>query len=213
MTSSIAVLGGTFDPLHIGHLAIAEDVRYTIDAEHVIFIPAAQQPFKTHTPTTPATDRLAMVRLGTADNPAFVVSDLEIRRGGLSYTVETIEQLRAEYSQHELFFIIGADAVAGLPRWHQIGRLLELCRLVLVARPGYQPDLEALFAEIPAARSRVLPVAGPALDVSASELRQRLRSGRPVRYHLPPPVRQYIQEHRLYQDGLHDTTRAVADDR
>lgn len=213
MTSAIAILGGTFDPLHIGHLAIAEDARHALQAEQIIFIPAAQQPFKLHNQMTPAADRLAMTHLGIADNPAFTVSDLEIRRGGVSYTVETIERLREEYPQHELFFIVGADAAASLPLWHQVDRLLSLCQIVVVERPGYTFDLEALIAELPAARSRLMRIAGPALDISASELRERLRSGRPVRYHLPTSIREYIEARGLYQDELHDTTGATSENR
>lgn len=211
MTSRIAILGGTFDPLHIGHLAIAEDVRYALQVTQVVFIPAAQQPLKAGLQTASATDRLAMVRLGTADNPAFTVSDLEIRRGGLSYTVETVAWLHQQHPECELFFIVGADAVADLPRWRDVARLLQLCRLVIVERPGYPLDLEELFRLLPTARQRILAVVGPALAISASELRERLRTGRPVRYHLPAPVRQYIEQHGLYQDRADDATRVVAD--
>lgn len=154
-----------------------------------------------------------MVRLGIADNPAFGVSDLEVRRGGVSYTVDTIAQLCAVYPEHELFFIVGADAAAALPLWHDINRLLTLCRVVVVERPGYTLDLQELFAQLPAAQRRIVQVAGPALDISASELRERLHAGRPVRYHLPLSIQRYIQEHKLYQDKLHDATRAAPDDR
>lgn len=213
MRRSIAILGGTFDPLHIGHLAIAEDVRYALGAEQIIFVPTAQQPFKTDQLATPAVDRLAMVRLGIADNPAFDVSDLEVRRGGVSYTVETIAQLWAAYREHDLFFIVGADAAAALPLWHDINRILTLCRIAIVARPGYTFDPAELFEELPAARTRIVQFAGPALDISASELRQRLRAGHPVRYHLPPAIRRYIEEHGLYQDKPHDATRTPSDNR
>lgn len=213
MRRSLAILGGTFDPLHIGHLAIAEDVRYALKAERIVFVPAAQQPFKTDQWATPASDRLAMVRLGIADNPAFDVSDLEVRRGGVSYTVETIAQLRVVYPEHELFFIVGADAAAALPLWHDIDHLLSLCRIAVVERPGYTLDLEALFVQLPAARARVMQIAGPALDISASELRQRLQAGRPVHYHLPSAIQRYIEAHGLYQDKPHDATRTASDNR
>jgi nicotinate-nucleotide adenylyltransferase len=213
MMPSIAILGGTFDPLHIGHLAIAEDVRHNLQVERVIFIPAAQQPFKTDRQSTPAADRLAMVQLGIADNPTFAVSDIEVRRGGISYTVETVEQLHKTYPAHEFFFIVGVDAASALPDWHDVNRLLTLCTIVIVERPGYELDFEALCAQLPAARTRVIRTAGPALDISASELRERLFTGRPVRYHLPAAVRRYIEERRLYRDDAHDATHPASDDR
>jgi nicotinate-nucleotide adenylyltransferase len=210
MTPRMAILGGTFDPIHLGHLAIAEDVRFALNAEHVLFIPAAQQPFKIGRPMTPAADRLAMTQLATTDNPAFAVSDVEIRRGGVSYTVETLEQLHQEHPLTELYFIVGADAAPDLPKWFKIARLLQICRIVVVRRPGYPLDLETLFAALPPARDRIAVVDGPALDISASELRQRLTSGRPVRYHLPVAVWRYIEEHGLYQDEYRDdATRSV----
>lgn len=196
----IALLGGTFDPIHIGHLAIAEDVRVAVDAACVLFIPAAQQPFKAGARTTPAAHRLAMTQLATADNAGFAVSDIEIRRGGLSYTVDTVDELRTSYPGDELLFIVGADAAADLPRWHAVERLLSLCRIVLVDRPGYSVDLDTLYAQLPAARERILRVAGPALTISASELRARMAEGRPVRYQLLPPVLRYIEAQRLYRE-------------
>lgn len=199
MTTCYAILGGTFDPLHIGHLAIAEDVRFTLQAQRVVFVPAAQQPFKVGSLTTSAAHRMTMVQLGIADNPCFVASDVELRRGGVSYTVDTIAELQQCYSDAELVFIVGTDAAVDLPRWHAIERLLTLCKVAVVERPGYSFDLERLLYEVPAAHDRVVLIPGPALDISASELRYRLRSGRPTRYHLLPAVQQYIESHGLYQ--------------
>ncbi len=200
MTRRIAILGGTFDPIHLGHLAIAEDVRFALDAARVLFIPAAQQPFKTATCTASAEHRVAMARLATADNPGFDVSEIEVRRGGISYTVQTVAALGAHYADDELFFIIGADAAAELHRWFNVERLLRLCRIVIVERPGYPLDREALYTTLPFARERLLHVAGPGLRISASELRERLELGYPVRYHLTPAVLQYIERHRLYRE-------------
>lgn len=200
MQGRIAILGGTFDPVHIGHLALAADVRHTLAADMVLFVPTAQQPLKAQAHAASALDRLAMARLATSDNEHFAVSDVEIRRGGLSYTVDTLAQLREEHPDAELWFIVGADAAVDLPRWHDVRRLLRLCRLAIVARPGYTLDHAALFAALPEAEDRIEFVAGPALDISASELRARLRSGAPVRYHLPPAVRAYIAQHGLYRN-------------
>jgi nicotinate-nucleotide adenylyltransferase len=210
MVSRIVILGGTFDPIHIGHLAIAEDVRHALRADRVLFVPATQQPLKSYRHSASAADRLAMARLATADNPAFAVSDSEIRRGGLSYTVETIAEIRADHPEAEIYFIVGADAAATLTRWFQIERLLSLCRIVVVERPGYRFDPMALQAELPVAAERISVLPGPALDISASELRQRLSEGRPIRYHLPAAVRSYIEEHGLYRDPPRDDTTQSA---
>jgi nicotinate-nucleotide adenylyltransferase len=195
----IVILGGTFDPIHIGHLAIAEDVRFELQAERTIFVPAAQQPFKQRAAAATAADRLAMVERAIVDNPYFSVSDIEVRRGGISYSVDTVQALHDELPATELFLIVGADAAAGLPRWHEVERLLHLCCIAIVERPGYDLDREALFAALPAARDRVRFIRGPALTISASEVRQRLQNGYPVRYHLPGAVYRYIQQHGLYR--------------
>lgn len=198
MTQCLALLGGTFDPIHSGHLAIAEDVRVALHADRVVFIPAAQQPFKAGQRVTSAEARLAMVRLAIADNPAFAVADYEVRRGGVSYTVDTVATFRAEYPEAELYFIVGADAALDLPRWREIDRLLTLCRFVIVQRPGFMLDLDQLRRDLATTEDRVRTIAGPAFDISATELRNRLHNGLPVRYHLPPAVWQYIQRHNLY---------------
>lgn len=198
MSEQIAILGGTFDPIHIGHLAIAEEVRWHLDAR-VFFVPAAQQPLKTNPHTATGVDRLAMVRLATASNPAFDVCDLEIRRGGRSYTIDTITTLRDEYPAAGFTFVAGADVVAALHQWHQIDRLLGLCRFLIVTRPGYELDLDQLLTTVPAARGRISTLVGPALDISASALRERFDRGAPVRYQIPDAVLGYIEAHGLYR--------------
>lgn len=194
----IALLGGTFDPLHIGHLAIAEDLRFALRADQVAFVPAAQQPLKAYRHTVSAADRLAMTAAGIANNSSFAISDLEVRRGGVSYTVDTLRYFREQMPGIDLWLITGADAAMTLPRWHEIEQLLALCRIAVVERPGYYFDRDALVHQLPGAQDRIETFDGPALDISASEVRKRLREGRPVRYHLPPAVLAYIQEHRLY---------------
>lgn len=211
MLPRIVILGGTFDPIHIGHLAIAEDVRYTLGANHVLFVPAAQQPLKSYQHRASAADRLAMAQLATADNPAFSVSDIEIRRGGLSYTVETVAEIRTQHPEAEIFFSVGVDAAGTLPKWREVERLLSLCRIVIVERPGYSFDPEALFADLPAGRERTLFIPGPAFDISASEVRLRLSKGRPIRYHLPAAVREYIEAHGLYREAPRDDSTQSPD--
>ncbi len=207
MKRRIAILGGTFDPIHIGHLAIAEDVRFALKADEVIFVPAAQQPFKTNTQSANAEHRLVMTQLATVDNTCFVVSDIEIQRGGVSYTVETVAQLHSQCKEAELYFVVGADAAMDLQRWFDVERLLQLCQIVVVERPGYHFDDTALYATVPNAKGRIVRVEGPALAISATELRERLCQGKPARYHLSLAVMEYIQLHGLYQ--IHDVDHAT----
>lgn len=199
MRKRIAILGGTFDPIHIGHLAIAEDVRWALEADQVLFVPAAQQPLKHERHLATAAQRLDMVELAIADNAYFVANDIESRRGGVSYTIDTVLTIRSQHPDSDLFFIVGADAVRLFPRWHQIERLIALCRFAVVRRPGYALVLDDLIEQLPMLRDRIAIIDGPLLDISASELRQRLREGRPARYHLPQAVWHYIEQHGLYR--------------
>jgi nicotinate-nucleotide adenylyltransferase len=173
----------------------------------VIFVPAAQQPFKANVQSAGAVHRLAMAQLATGDNPCFVVSDIEIQRGGVSYTVETVAQLHTQFEDADLYFIVGADAAADLQRWFDVERLLRLCRIVVVERPGYGFDEDALYISTPVAKGRIVRVEGPALTISASELRERLCNGRPARYHLSAAVVEYIRQHDLYRK--HDIDHAT----
>lgn len=194
----IGIYGGSFDPIHYGHLAIAEEARTTLALTSVAFVPAAHQPLKGQSQSAPE-HRLAMVRLACADHPAFIPDDLELRCPPPSYTINTIESYHDRYGTNaELWFIIGADAARDLPRWHRVADLVSLVRLVIVGRPGYSVDLPALAATIPALVGRCVLINGPRLDVSSSELRRRLAADCPVRYQMPEPVRLYIAEHDLY---------------
>jgi len=204
MPQRLAILGGTFDPPHFGHLALAEDVRFELGAERALLIPAAQQPFKRREESAPAADRLAMTRLSVADAPGFDVSDVEIRRGGVSYTVDTLEQLQAQHPDSELFFAVGADAALELKHWRRPERIFQLATVVVVGRPGYVVDVAMLAPELPGARGRLRWLQGPSFDISSTELRLRLGQGRPARFWLPRPVYEYIRTHRLYQEAVPD---------
>lgn len=194
----VAILGGTFDPPHIGHLVLAECVRAQFAAREVRFIPAGEPYRKTATdtpenraspvterPVTAGEHRLAMTRLAVAGNPAFVVDDREMRRSGPSYTVDTLADLHAE-GHTELLLILGSDALADLPNWREPGRIRALARLVVALKDG---------AAAPAGES---VVDMPQLRISSSELRQRVRGGKPIRYLVPAEVEAYIGAHRLY---------------
>ncbi len=198
----IGILGGTFDPIHYGHLVVAEECRYSLQLERVLLVPAGQPPHKVGRAVAPAADRLAMVELAVAGNCHLAVSRIEIERPGLSYSVDTVALLREEYSrQAELFFIIGLDALFDLVSWHEPRRLLQLCKLAAVSRPGYQFDLSPLLGQLPEVAERVVYVPTPELNIASSDLRQRVATGRPIRYQLPDAVAQYIYDHGLYRNG------------
>ncbi|GAB4424459.1 MAG: nicotinate-nucleotide adenylyltransferase [Chloroflexi bacterium OHK40] len=195
----IGIYGGTFDPIHIGHLAIAEEARVALGLSRVMVVPAARQPLK-GAEGAPAEHRLAMARLACADNPAFVVDDLELRRPPPSYTIDTLRALAARLGPTaELYFVLGADAARDLPRWRSADAILALARIAVVGRPGTTLHLPSLAAALPAAVGRVTLLPGPHLDISSTELRRRIAENRPVRYLVPEPVRAYIAAHGLYR--------------
>jgi nicotinate-nucleotide adenylyltransferase len=197
----IGIYGGTFDPIHIGHLAIAEEARYALDLAEVIFVPASRQPLKGEAQGASAAQRLAMVRLACAGNPRFRASDIELRRPPPSYTIDTLMALRAEADPAAtLVFILGADAARDLPRWYRAAEIIRLVRLAIVGRPGVDLSMAQLEASLPGIADRCDLIDGPRLEVSSSDLRARLAAGRPTRYQIPDPVLAYIAEHRLYQE-------------
>jgi nicotinate-nucleotide adenylyltransferase len=195
----IGVLGGTFDPVHIAHLIIAEEVREKLKLEKVLFIPTGEPWLKANRPITAAVHRVEMLRLALASNPHFELSLLEVERGGPSYTVDTMEELRRQQEQAEFFFILGQDALRDLPLWKQPARLIQLCRLVGIPRPKSPPlDLSLLEAAIPGITERVILLEAPLIDISATEIRQRAARGQSLRYLVPAAVEEYIRRQRLY---------------
>ncbi len=200
----VGVLGGTFDPIHDGHLAIAAAVRAALGLSGVVFIPAGIPPHKPGQAVSPAADRRAMLELAIAGEPTFTVSSIELDRPGPSYSVDTLAALAAESGHsRRLEFILSAEAFAGFPSWHEPGRILELARLAVVPRAGARPfDAAWLDANLPAWRTRVDFVDGPLVDVSASVIRDRVRAGLPLDGLVPPAVADYIAAHRLYTERL-----------
>ena len=197
---NIGVLGGTFDPIHMGHLVVAEEVRARLNLAEVLFVPARQRPLKTDSPVLSAEHRVQMVRLAIADKPYFKLSTMEIERPGVSYTVDTIAELQGQLGGgDELFFILGWDSLAEFPRWKEPSRLIKMCRLVAVPRPGSPPpQLKSLEALIPGLSQRVTLMDKPEIDISASGIRSRLAQGLSIHHLVPEPVEEYIKEHRLY---------------
>jgi nicotinate-nucleotide adenylyltransferase len=196
----IGLFGGTFDPVHFGHLRLAEEVREAADLDAVVFIPAARSPFKPDRTLTDAHHRHAMLLLATANNPAFSVSDIELQRGGISYTVDTVRQIAERMPDAQLFLIMGLDSLAGFPHWYEPLQIVQHCQLLVGVRPGY--DAAATLASLPEAiRAAVRLIPSVPLDISASQLRTFARNGRTLRYLTPENVIEYIQSHRLYQEG------------
>jgi nicotinate-nucleotide adenylyltransferase len=196
----VGVLGGTFDPIHYGHLVAGENAGRAMGLDKVLFVPSASPPHKAEYPVTDAELRVRMVELAIADNPYFELSRNEFKRQGPSYTVEMIASLQEELGASvELYFILGEDALADLPEWHEPQRLLELCQLIAVNRPGYHSfSLRLLEGQLPGVERRVHQVRIPELAVWSTELRARISSGLSVRYLVPDAVHDFIYEHGLY---------------
>ena len=199
----IGILGGTFDPPHLGHLLIAETARVALDLESVMFLPAGEPWLKSGQRITPASHRLKMVQLAVSDNPDFCVSDCEVRRRGATYTVDTLRELRCGFPPDtDLYFIVGSDVLEQFHRWKEPEAILELCRLAVIERPGGPEEgIAALRGNFSDAldNGAVVSVAGPRVDFSASELRRVLAAGLSTRYQIPHSVAKYIAEHDLYQ--------------
>jgi nicotinate-nucleotide adenylyltransferase len=181
----VGVFGGTFDPVHVGHLAIANAALDELGLDRVYFVPARRSPLKQDGPVASAEARLAMLTSATASEPRFEVSGVELDRTGPSFTVDTLEALRGKA---DLFLILGSDAYADFERWHDPGRIRALATIVLAARPG-----------APNAPSGVRMLDSPLMDISSRELRARAARGRSLRYLVPEAVLRYIEEHRLYR--------------
>ena len=196
----LGLFGGTFDPPHFGHLLAAQEAAWQLDLERIVFLPARQNPLKQHEVSSPADDRCEMVRLAIADNPSFELSRLDLDRPPPSYTVDLLRALQAP--DRELFFLVGGDILPELPRWHAPREIVRLARLVVVNRPGAPPiDLEVLERSLPGTRGRIHDLRIPGTDISSTDLRARVRLGRPLRYFMPRAVERYIQAHHLYRSA------------
>jgi len=196
----IGVFGGTFDPIHNGHLVVAEEVRGKLNLAEILFVPAGQPWLKPDSPIAAAEHRVQMVRLALAGKPYFKPSKVEIERAGPSYAVDTIAELQGQLGTGDgLFFILGWDNLAQLPLWREPLRLITMCRLVAVPRPGYPPpDIKALETAIPGLSQRVVLMDKPQIDISAAGIRERVAQGLSVSNLVPEPVERYIREHGLY---------------
>ena len=198
----IGVYGGTFDPIHLGHLILAETCREACELDQVWFVVAGAPPHKLGG-RTDANHRVEMARLAVAGNPAFEVSERETRRPGPHYSVDTLEAIRADHPDDDLFFLIGGDSLVDLPQWREPGRILSLASLVVANRPGFDlPELSLGIPEDPAHPARpIRHVAIPPIGIASTEIRRKLLEGRSIRYGVPRSVEAYIDAHRLYRTG------------
>ncbi|MGD0335646.1 MAG: nicotinate-nucleotide adenylyltransferase [Candidatus Omnitrophota bacterium] len=186
----IGILGGTFNPVHTGHLILAEEAREKLGLDKVIFVPAFLPPHKDNGDITSAADRLKMVKLAIKDNRYFSFSDTEIKRAGRSYTIDTIRQLKEKYTDDELYFVIGSDLLKYLEEWKDLNQILEMVRFIVATRPGYPLD------KIP---SYIKTMAIRAVDISAFEIREAIKENKSFRYLVPDGVYKYITKKGLYK--------------
>lgn len=201
MTRKVGILGGTFNPIHIGHVLIAQDALEQVGLDCVKFIPSATPPHKQANKLASAADRIAMIKLAIRSDRRFEVDDLEIKRGGKSYSVDTLTELRKREPRTRFYFIIGSDSLRELHTWREIGRLAKLCTFVTLARPGFQAK-HAAKLKLDAVTIRKIQrhiVRGHVCDVSSSEIRERIARGRSIRYLVPDAVDDYIRRRKLYR--------------
>ncbi|HAE61085.1 MAG TPA: nicotinic acid mononucleotide adenylyltransferase [Eubacteriaceae bacterium] len=197
----VGILGGTFNPIHYGHLLLAESARDRLGMDKVVFIPTGNNPFKTTDGDIDADHRCEMTKRGIASNDYFEISDIEIKRQGYTYTIDTLRELEKDYSDDELYLIVGADIVFEIDAWKSAEEVLKKISLVTTFRPGYdQERLDIRVEELKELyRARILKLYTPEMDISSSEIRSRVKHGYSIKYLLPESVEEYIYQQNLYR--------------
>ena len=196
----IGVFGGTFDPVHLGHLIVAADLQHALNLDRLLFVPAGRPPHKNADIVSDDADRLAMLELAIAGTPSFEISSADLDRGGPSYTADLLETLSMTLGPADLVFIMGADSLRDLPNWHDPARIARLARLGVARRPGVAVDLTAVLAAVPEARNRIDLVESPLIGISSTDLRRRVEKGEPITFQIPAAVEHYIFDRGLYAD-------------
>lgn len=190
----LGVLGGTFDPIHVGHLVLTEQVREKFQLERVIFIPCASPPHKTEQELSSTRDRFEMTKLALEGSPFFFVSDIELKREGLSYTVETLRELKELYKDSEIYFLTGSDVLNEITTWKDPEEIYKLAKIVIGIRPGFDKfDPENHFAK----KSIIINITG--IDISSTQIREKVRKGESIKYLVPSKVEEYIRKRNLYK--------------
>ena len=196
----IGVLGGTFDPVHNGHLHIANELRAALGLERVVWVPAGRPPHKAGQIVSSDSDRLAMLKLALASSPCDEISAIDIDRAGPSFTADTLEILSLQLAPARLVFLMGEDSLRDLPNWHDPERILRVAELAVAGRPNVDADLSAVALAVPGLQGRVHLAPTEELSVSSSDIRQRVREDRPILGLVPPDVETYILDHGLYKN-------------
>lgn len=199
----IGILGGTFDPVHYGHLILAEQARTEASLDRVIFMPAMVQPFKLNVKSAEGDHRYAMLQIATAGNPYFSVSRMELDKQEISYTIHTLKDCKEELgADTELFFIIGTDAFLNLEKWYAAEDLLEGFSFVIGTRPGYkEQELKALIGRLSAQYgTKIIEINNSEVEISSTDIKKRIREGKSIKYLLPENVEEYIYKNRLYRE-------------
>ncbi len=206
----LGILGGSFDPIHIGHLIVAEILAYELKLDHVLFLPAARPPHKLSQTLAPNADRIRMIELAISPVSDFSVSTIDLERPGPSYTVDTLEELRALHGPGtELHFLMGMDSLRDFTRWRQPARIAELAYLGVARRPGVDVSRREIEILVSQARGRINVINVPLIDVSSSDIRDRIRGGRPYRFQVLPEVAAYIEASGLYRRIPEESPRIV----
>ncbi|UCE17645.1 MAG: nicotinate-nucleotide adenylyltransferase [Gemmatimonadota bacterium] len=190
----IGIFGGTFNPPHLGHLIVAEEVRQQCSLHKIVFMPSARPPHKVHSPLIDSQHRFIMTQLAVRDNPNFEISDMEMKRHGKSYTIDTLKEFRNTYGSHaDIFFIMGGDSIFEIDTWKKPEELLGLCHVIVTTRPGF--DLTRVNDRF---GDRIIFVDVLNIDISSTDIRRRVREGRSILYLVPKGVEEYIRDEKLY---------------
>ncbi|HEX7102032.1 MAG TPA: nicotinate-nucleotide adenylyltransferase [Nitrolancea sp.] len=194
----LGILGGTFDPVHLGHLIIAEELKFRLELEHVLFLPSRRPPHKTLQEISPNADRMTMLELAIEGNPHFGISTVDMHREGLSFTSDSLAIIRDEHPETDIFFLMGQDSLRDLPSWHEPNFIAERARLGVALRPGVEVDVDAILRAVPAARGRLQLIPVPLIQISSREIRRRVYHGEPITYQVPRAVEDHIRKVGLY---------------
>jgi len=210
----IGVFGGTFDPVHVGHLIIAEVMRHRLALSHVVFLPAGRPPHKPTQDLASNTDRVNMLRLSIADSAHFSVSTIDIVRDGPSFTADSLQLLHAELEQHtEMYFLMGQDSLRDFPNWRRPESIARQARLGVARRPGVDVSVDDVIEAVPELNGRVEFIEVPLIDISSRQIREAIRTGGPFRFQVVAGVADYIAEHRLYfEHAITNGSHPVAPD-